>query len=176
MGAGVGWAVIEGFLPRESDGANSNETCKGLCNSPADATWAFIGSPRPDDRPRSVSGAVAQALASISPKSAPTPQLRHRRWINTSVRRSWIRPGKFYLIAAANRRIPKLPPCKAWGKFGRKRFLFGPCTARFSFQEKEKWGVHSPAPQDGAPPSAPPGRAALKPTADRLTNRESMVR
>ena len=29
----------------------------------------------------------------------------------------------------------------------KKRFLFGPCTARFSFQEKEKWGVHPPSPR-----------------------------
>ena len=34
-------------------------------------------------------------------------------------------------------RIPNL----SGGQVGAKRFLFGPCTARFSFQEKEKWGV-----------------------------------
>ena len=59
----------------------------------------------------------------------------------SKVQRTWMRPGRFYPIVAFNRRIPKLA---RMGKFGQKRFSFGPCTARFLFQEKRKWGVQMP--------------------------------
>ena len=36
-----------------------------------------------------------------------------------------------------------------------KRLLFGPCTARFSFRKKEKWGVHSRAAKRRTPRPGP---------------------
>ena len=85
-----------------------------------------------DNSPRSVSGAAAETLALISRKSAPTPQMRHKRRIIANVRRSRMRLAKFYPVAANSLRIPQLSPCPM-GKVGTKHFFFSTVHGAFSF-------------------------------------------
>ena len=55
-----------------------------------------------------------------------------------------MKPGKF-MPNPSRTALAFRPNFPEQGKFlAAKRFLFGPCTARFSLQDKEKWGVHSP--------------------------------